>query len=158
MVDVERLLVLHDVEASRLGVAHDAAQEQLGRPQAVGLHVVVDAIGDALHQFNRGPETHRHMLVHGLPLDEIVDKAILDEAEAKALSRGHTRALVAVLRNARVPLREFIRGQPVGGPHRVVIGERGLEAGVLEYRHRRAENNEEMPLAEAVAFLKARMG
>ena len=60
-------------------------------------------------------------------------------------------------RDAR-PGVKFTDAELFGIPHRVVIGERGLEAGMLEYRHRRAQDNEEMPLAEAVAFLKARMG
>ncbi len=41
----------------------------------------------------------------------------------------------------------------IGIPHRVVVGERGLDQGALEYRYRRAEANEEIPLegaAEAI--------
>ena len=46
----------------------------------------------------------------------------------------------------------------LGIPHRIVIGERGIEAGKLEYRQRRATANEELPLAEAVAFIRAKLG
>ena len=60
-------------------------------------------------------------------------------------------------RDAR-PGVKFTDAELFGIPHRVVIGERGLDAGVLEYRHRRAEANEDMPLAEAVSFLKSRLG
>jgi prolyl-tRNA synthetase len=41
----------------------------------------------------------------------------------------------------------------IGIPHRVVIGERGLDAGALEYRYRRDSENSEIPLdgaAEAI--------
>lgn len=34
----------------------------------------------------------------------------------------------------------------IGIPHRVVIGERGLDSGALEYRHRRDSENSEIPL------------
>ncbi len=60
-------------------------------------------------------------------------------------------------RDAR-PGVKFTDAELFGIPHRIVVGERGLENGMLEYRHRRAENNEDMPLSEAVAFLKSRMG
>lgn len=60
-------------------------------------------------------------------------------------------------RDAR-PGVKFTDAELFGIPHRVVIGERGLDAGVLEYRHRRAEANEDMPLTEAVSFLKSRLG
>ena len=34
----------------------------------------------------------------------------------------------------------------IGIPHRVVIGERGLDSGALEYRYRRDSENSEIPL------------
>lgn len=66
-----------------------------------------------------------------LPLDEPVAEAILRQAEGAAGSIGHTRALVSVLRRDRGTLREFLRKQPVGGPHRVVIGAPEQVAGTL---------------------------
>ncbi len=60
-------------------------------------------------------------------------------------------------RDAR-PGVKFTDAELFGIPHRVVIGERGLDAGILEYRHRRAEANEDMPLVDALAFLKGRIG
>jgi prolyl-tRNA synthetase len=39
----------------------------------------------------------------------------------------------------------------------VVIGERGLAAGNAEYKGRRDEKPRDLPLAEVVAFLKARL-
>ena len=52
---------------------------------------------------------------------------------------------------------KFADSELIGIPHRVVVGDRGLEKGVLEYRHRRAENAEEFPAAEALAFLRGRL-
>jgi prolyl-tRNA synthetase len=52
---------------------------------------------------------------------------------------------------------KFADSELVGIPHRVVVGERGLEAGKLEYRHRRAEAAEEFPAADAVAQILERL-
>ena len=46
----------------------------------------------------------------------------------------------------------------IGIPHRLVVGERGLDAGLLEYRARTAAENEEIPLADAVAEMLRRLG
>jgi prolyl-tRNA synthetase len=53
---------------------------------------------------------------------------------------------------------KFADSELIGIPHRVVVGDRGLEAGKLEYRHRRAESAEEFPAADALAFLKGKLG
>ena len=53
---------------------------------------------------------------------------------------------------------KFADSELIGIPHRVVVGDRGLEAGKLEYRHRRAEAAEEFPAADAMAFLKGKLG
>ena len=44
----------------------------------------------------------------------------------------------------------------IGIPHRIVIGERGLDAGKLEYRHRRSEANEDVAMDEIVQFIMDR--
>jgi len=53
---------------------------------------------------------------------------------------------------------KFADAELIGLPHRVVIGDRGLESGTLEYRDRRAEANEDMPLEGALEFVKAKLG
>lgn len=45
----------------------------------------------------------------------------------------------------------------IGIPHRVVIGERGLDSGLLEYRRRTAQENEELPLDTIVESLLAKL-
>ncbi|MGA0704976.1 MAG: proline--tRNA ligase [Steroidobacteraceae bacterium] len=59
-------------------------------------------------------------------------------------------------RDAR-PGVKFADAELIGIPHRVVVAERGLDAGCLEYRHRRAESNEELPLEGACQALLARL-
>ena len=79
---------------------------------------------------------------------------------AERLYTGLNEAGVDVLlddRDAR-PGVKFADAELIGIPHRVVVAERGLEAGKLEYRHRRAEQNEELPLDDAVAALLGRLG
>lgn len=45
----------------------------------------------------------------------------------------------------------------IGIPHRVVIGERGLDAGALEYRYRRDSENSEIPLEGAVEAILSKL-
>ncbi|WP_443629239.1 proline--tRNA ligase [Candidatus Njordibacter sp. Uisw_002] len=53
---------------------------------------------------------------------------------------------------------KFADAELIGLPHRVVIGDRGLDSGTLEYRDRRAEANEDMPLEGALEFIKTKLG
>jgi prolyl-tRNA synthetase len=59
-------------------------------------------------------------------------------------------------RDAR-PGVKFADAELLGIPHRVVVAERGLEAGRLEYRHRRDTASTEFPAADALAFVRARL-
>ena len=57
-------------------------------------------------------------------------------------------------RDAR-PGVKFADAELLGIPHRLVISDRGIDSGKLEYRHRRASANEEWPIDEVVARLLA---
>mgnify|MGYP003488281301 CR=1 FL=1 len=46
----------------------------------------------------------------------------------------------------------------IGIPHRIVIGDKGLERGVLEYKRRRDGLAADVPLAEVAAFLRDQRG
>jgi prolyl-tRNA synthetase len=59
-------------------------------------------------------------------------------------------------RDAR-PGVKFADAELIGIPHRIVVSERGLDAGRLEYRHRRATANEDWPAEEVVARLRAKV-
>jgi prolyl-tRNA synthetase len=52
----------------------------------------------------------------------------------------------------------FADWELIGVPHRVVIGERGLKEGKLEYQGRRDAAATAVPAAEVVEFVKARLG
>jgi prolyl-tRNA synthetase len=78
---------------------------------------------------------------------------------SERLYRDFAAAGVEVLlddRDAR-PGVKFADAELLGIPHRVVVSDRGLESGRLEYRGRRDSDSTEFALAEAVGFLRARM-
>jgi len=88
-----------------------------------------------------------------------------DKSEAVRLA---TDQLYAELKSAGIdvimddralrPGAKFADAELMGLPHRVVIGDRGLDAGMLEYRDRRAEANEDMPLTGALDFINTKLG
>ncbi len=51
----------------------------------------------------------------------------------------------------------FADAELIGIPHRVVVGERGLKNGEVEYRARAAEENEMIPLERFVDFIRERI-
>jgi len=78
---------------------------------------------------------------------------------ADRLYAQFTAAGIEVLyddRDAR-PGVKFADAELLGIPHRVVVGERGLEAGKLEYRNRRDTESQEFPLDDALTFIRSHM-
>jgi prolyl-tRNA synthetase len=76
-----------------------------------------------------------------------------------ALYRDFNAAGIEVLlddRDAR-PGVKFADSELLGIPHRIVIGERGLAAGNLEYRHRRETESTEIPATDPVAFIRDKL-
>ena len=59
-------------------------------------------------------------------------------------------------RNER-PGVKFADIELIGIPHRIVIGDRGLDNGTLEYRHRRAESNEDIRLDDVLSFISNKL-
>ena len=57
-------------------------------------------------------------------------------------------------RDAR-PGVKFADAELLGIPHRIVVSDRGLDAGRLEYRHRRASTNEDWPADEVLERVNA---
>ena len=60
-------------------------------------------------------------------------------------------------RDAR-PGVKFADADLLGIPHRLVVSERGVDAGRLEYRQRRESLSTEFPASEALAFMRTRLG
>jgi prolyl-tRNA synthetase len=42
----------------------------------------------------------------------------------------------------------------IGMPHRLVIGERGIKNGLIEYKHRGASQPQDLPIDDIVQMLK----
>ncbi|MFP5344483.1 MAG: proline--tRNA ligase, partial [Gammaproteobacteria bacterium] len=75
---------------------------------------------------------------------------------AEKLYNELTHAGIEVLFDDR-PLRAgvmFADMELIGVPHRIVIGERGLDAGTVEYQGRRDTQSQNVPLGEIVNLLK----
>jgi len=46
----------------------------------------------------------------------------------------------------------------VGIPHRLIVGERGLDNGVIEYKNRRSGDGDDLPLEQVIEALQAKLG
>ena len=93
-----------------------------------------------------------------VPLNMQKSQAVAEAAET--LYQALIDAGVDVLlddRNER-PGIKFADMELIGIPHRLVIGDRSLEQGVIEYKHRCAETTEEIPVGEAAAMIQLKLG
>ncbi|MGB1456627.1 proline--tRNA ligase [Spongiibacter marinus] len=59
-------------------------------------------------------------------------------------------------RNER-PGVKFADMELMGIPHRIVIGDRGLDKGLLEYKHRRASDNEDIAIDDLMSVIQQRV-
>jgi prolyl-tRNA synthetase len=78
---------------------------------------------------------------------------------ADSLYKDFTAAGIDVLlddRDAR-PGVKFADSELMGIPHRIVIGERGLDAGTLEYRDRRSTESTDIPAADPVGYMRDKL-
>lgn len=92
-----------------------------------------------------------------IPLN--LQKSARVRVAADALYQQLCAAGIEVLyddRDAR-PGVKFADAELLGIPHRIVVGERGLDAGTLEYRHRRATASEDFAEHEALQFIRSRL-
>ena len=87
------------------------------------------------------------------------DRSEAVQAETNKLYAALTEAGVDVMLDDRGerPGAMFADWELIGVPHRIVIGERSLKEGMLEYQGRRDEVATPVALAEMVAFIKQRL-
>jgi prolyl-tRNA synthetase len=98
------------------------------------------------------------------PFEVVLCPMGYDRSEAV---QAETNKLYAALKEAGVDVMLDDRGERpgamfadwelIGVPHRIVIGERSLKEGMLEYQGRRDEAATPVALAEMVAFIKQRL-
>jgi prolyl-tRNA synthetase len=78
-------------------------------------------------------------------------------AVAENLYNELTTSNIEVLlddREATRPGAKFADAELIGIPHRIVVGDRGLDSGVVEYVRRRTGETIDVPVAQATQFLK----
>ena len=88
-------------------------------------------------------------------------------SERSETVREHSETLYAQCREAGIEVLlddrderagvKFADMELIGTPHRIVVGERGIKADVVEYKHRAAPDTEELPLGRVLDELKARI-
>jgi len=100
------------------------------------------------------PEAIAPFQVALLPLNMHKSQRLREACEA--LYEELTTAGIEVLFEDRKerPGVMFANVDLIGIPHRLVLGERGLDAGIVEYKHRRDAEAREIPLAEIVEQIK----
>ncbi len=88
-----------------------------------------------------------------------MDKSEAVKAEAEKLYQALLDAGVDVMFDDRGerPGAMFADWELIGVPHRVVIGDRGLKEGKLEYKSRRDAEAIELPVAEMLAFIQTKI-
>jgi prolyl-tRNA synthetase len=92
-----------------------------------------------------------------VPINYQKSAQVLETADR--LYRDFQAAGIDVLlddRDAR-PGVKFADSELMGIPHRIVIGDRGLSTGKLEYRHRRETESTEISAADPVGYIRQRM-
>lgn len=93
-----------------------------------------------------------------VPINMNKSPAVAEKAEAiyKELQAAGIDVLFMDDEKARLGV-QLANTDLMGIPHRIVIGDRGLEAGNIEYKGRRDAEKQEVPVNEIVEFLKARI-
>ena len=125
----------------------------------IGVSRIVAAAIEQNHD-TRGivfPETMAPFAVAIVPIGLSKNPQVADNAGR--LHDGLERAGIEVLLDDRDerPGVMFADMELIGIPHRIVVGERGLKQGVVEYQGRRDAAAQQVPTAEAAAFIASRL-
>ncbi|HAI34942.1 MAG TPA: proline--tRNA ligase, partial [Alcanivorax sp.] len=127
----------------------------------IGVSRVVAAAIEQNHDDNGivWPEAIAPFQVSLIPLN--IKKSPREKEVAEKLYADLTAAGIEVLFDDREKERvgvKFSDAELIGIPHRVLVAERGLDNGVLEYKSRRGGEAEEVPADTIVDFLKKKLG
>ena len=127
----------------------------------IGVSRVVAAAIEQNHDDNGivWPEAIAPFQVSLIPLN--IKKSPREKEVAEKLYADLTAAGIEVLFDDREKERvgvKFSDAELIGIPHRVLVAERGLDNGVLEYKSRRSGEAEEVPADTIVDFLKKKLG
>lgn len=128
----------------------------------IGVSRIVAAAIEQNHDDNGiiWPDALAPFQVGIVPLNAHKSPEVMEVAEQ--LYRELTEAGLDVLLDDRdkktSPGVKFADMELIGVPHRLVVSDRGLAEGELEYKARRADDKESLKLADAVEFLRRRIG
>ncbi len=125
----------------------------------IGVTRVVAAAIEQNHDANGiiWPEAIAPFQVVLVPIN--YQKSTRVQEAADALYQQFNAAGIDVLlddRDAR-PGVKFADSELMGIPHRIVIGERGLNTGILEYRHRRETESTEISAEDPVGYIRHKL-
>jgi prolyl-tRNA synthetase len=125
----------------------------------IGVTRVVAAAIEQNHDANGilWPEAIAPFQVILVPIN--YQKSAQVQETADSLYRQFNAAGIDVLLDDRDvrPGVKFADSELMGIPHRIVIGERGLAAGNLEYRHRTETESREIPVADPVGYIRDKL-
>ena len=126
----------------------------------IGVSRVVAAAIEQNHDDNGivWPEAIAPFQVSLIPLN--IKKSPREKEVTEKLYADLTAAGIEVLFDDREKERvgvKFSDAELIGIPHRVLVAERGLDNGVLEYKSRRDGEAEEVPADDIVDFLKKKL-
>jgi len=125
----------------------------------IGVSRVVAAAIEQNHDDGgiRWPEALAPFQVVVIPINKKKSQRVADAAEA--LYAELQAAGIDVLFDDREerPGVLFNDADLVGIPHRLVVGEKGLDRGIYEYKARTADTAEDAPMEEVLTFLRQRM-
>jgi len=125
----------------------------------IGVSRVVAAAIEQNHD-ERGviwPQTIAPFQVALLPMNMHTSRRLQEAAERLYAELRADRVDVLFDDRKARPGVMFADMELIGIPHRIVISDRGLDAGKVEYKGRRDPESQEIPLAEVVAFLRERL-
>ena len=163
-VEVGHVFALGSVYSQAMGAKYIDEKGE-AKPMEMGCYGigVTRVVGAAIEQNHdeRGiiwPDAMAPFTVALVPMGFNKSEAV--KAAAEKLYAELTAAGIEVLlddRNER-PGVMLADQELIGIPHRIVIGERGLAKGEFEYQHRRETQPVPVPMGDALAFVRGKLG
>ena len=140
------------------------AEDGTAKPFEMGCYGigVTRIVGAAIEQNHDdkgiiGPDPMAPFTVALIPLGMQKSEAVRDAAEKLYAELAGAGVEVLMDDRGERPGVMLADQELIGIPHRVVIGDRGLKEGVVEYQHRRDAEATKVPLAQVAAFVRERL-
>ena len=140
------------------------AEDGTAKPFEMGCYGigVTRIVGAAIEQNHddRGiiwPEPMAPFTVAVIPLGMQKSEAVRDAAEKLYAELSGAGVEVLLDDRGERPGVMLADQELIGIPHRVVIGDRGIKEGMVEYQHRRDAEATKVPLAQVAAFVRERL-